>query len=84
MCLKCAFSFVLAIFLLLQWSEIDKYPSVLTLHLKRFDFDYIQMRYKKNECNLDVPLSLPPSTFNEVSLINHHTKYKLLLKINTK
>lgn len=70
-------SFILAIFLLFQWSEIHEYPTVLALHLKRFDFDYIQMRYEKNECRLDVPLSLP----KEVSSI-HHTKSKMLFKIS--
>jgi len=74
------FSFFLAIFLFfLQWSKIDEYPTVLTLHLKRFDFDYIQMRYKKNECRLDVPLSLP----KEVSSF-HHTKNKMLFKSSIK
>lgn len=45
-------------FVHIQWSEMDECPTVLTLHLKRFDFDYNQMRYVKNSCTLDVPLSL--------------------------
>ncbi|XP_050971975.1 ubiquitin carboxyl-terminal hydrolase 47 [Labeo rohita] len=58
------------------WSEIDEYPSVLTLHLKRFDFDYIQMRFKKNECYLDVP----PSLHNG----DNRPKYDLYAVINHK
>ncbi|KAL1271728.1 hypothetical protein QQF64_030744 [Cirrhinus molitorella] len=58
------------------WSEIDEYPSVLTLHLKRFDFDYIQMRYKKNECCLDVP----PSLHNK----DNRPKYDLYAVVNHK
>ncbi|KAK7170982.1 hypothetical protein R3I94_001017 [Phoxinus phoxinus] len=61
------------------WSEIDEYPTVLTLHLKRFDFDYIQMRYKKNECCLDVPPSLPTEgkwpIYDLYAVINHMGGY---------
>ncbi|KAK7176942.1 hypothetical protein R3I93_001013 [Phoxinus phoxinus] len=61
------------------WSEIDEYPTVLTLHLKRFDFDYIQMRYKKNECRLDVPLSLRKEgnwpIYDLYAVINHMGGY---------
>ncbi|XP_077083855.1 uncharacterized protein LOC143736931 isoform X2 [Siphateles boraxobius] len=61
------------------WSKIDEYPTVLTLHLKRFDFDYIQMRYKKNECRLDVPLSLPKEDnwpiYDLYAVINHMGGY---------
>ncbi|XDV18908.1 hypothetical protein PO909_024506 [Leuciscus waleckii] len=61
------------------WSKIDEYPTVLTLHLKRFDFDYIQMRYKKNECRLDVPLSLPKEDnwpiYELYAVINHMGGY---------
>ncbi|XP_048041706.1 uncharacterized protein si:ch211-212k18.13 isoform X2 [Megalobrama amblycephala] len=58
------------------WSEIHEYPTVLALHLKRFDFDYIQMRYEKNECRLDVPLSLPEE--------NNRPRYDLYAVINHK
>ncbi|XP_016330282.1 ubiquitin carboxyl-terminal hydrolase 64E [Sinocyclocheilus anshuiensis] len=61
------------------WSEIDKYPTVLTLHLKRFDFDYIRMRYKKNECCLDVPPSLHNgdnrSKYDLYAVISHKGGY---------
>ncbi|XP_067301837.1 ubiquitin carboxyl-terminal hydrolase 50 isoform X4 [Pseudorasbora parva] len=61
------------------WSEIAEYPTVLTLHLKRFDFDYLQMRYKKNECHLDVPLSLPNEDnrpgYELYAVINHTGGY---------
>ncbi|CAM4516145.1 unnamed protein product [Leuciscus chuanchicus] len=61
------------------WSKIDEYPTVLTLHLKRFDFDYIQMIYKKNECRLDVPLSLPKEDnwpiYELYAVINHMGGY---------
>ncbi|XP_051754350.1 ubiquitin carboxyl-terminal hydrolase 47 isoform X2 [Ctenopharyngodon idella] len=61
------------------WSEIHEYPTVLALHLKRFDFDYIQMRYEKNECRLDVPLSLPKEDnrprYDLYAVINHKGGY---------
>ncbi|XP_051982733.1 ubiquitin carboxyl-terminal hydrolase 47 [Xyrauchen texanus] len=59
------------------WSEIDEYPTVLTLHLKRFDFDYMQMRYMKNECSLDVPPSLhiKDYKYNLYAVINHRGGY---------
>ncbi|XP_067257799.1 uncharacterized protein si:ch211-212k18.13 isoform X1 [Chanodichthys erythropterus] len=61
------------------WSEIHEYPTVLALHLKRFDFDYIQMRYEKNECRLDVPLSLPEEDnrprYDLYAVINHKGGY---------
>ncbi|KAA0723040.1 Ubiquitin carboxyl-terminal hydrolase 47 [Triplophysa tibetana] len=59
------------------WSEIDEYPTVLTLHLKRFAFDYNQMRYVKNACALDVPLSLDimNTIFNLYAVINHNGGY---------
>lgn len=61
------------------WSQIDEYPTVLTLHLKRFDFDYMQMRYEKNECRLDVPLTLPKKdnrpTYDLYAVINHKGRY---------
>ncbi|XP_057182589.1 ubiquitin carboxyl-terminal hydrolase 47 isoform X3 [Triplophysa rosa] len=59
------------------WSEIDEYPTVLTFHLKRFAFDYNQIRYVKNSCALDVPLSLDikNQTFNLYAVINHNGGY---------
>ncbi|XP_056317142.1 ubiquitin carboxyl-terminal hydrolase 47 [Danio aesculapii] len=61
------------------WSKIDEYPNVVTLHLKRFDFDYMQMRYEKNECLLDVPLTLPKKhnrpTYDLYAVINHKGRY---------
>lgn len=61
------------------WTKIDEYPNVLTLHLKRFDFDYMQMRYEKNECRLDVPLTLPKKdnrpSYELYAVINHKGRY---------
>lgn len=61
------------------WSAIDDYPTVLTLHLKRFDFDYMQMSYKKNECCLDVPPSLHNGDkwpkYDLYAVINHRGGY---------
>ncbi|KAK2913504.1 hypothetical protein Q8A67_001903 [Cirrhinus molitorella] len=61
------------------WSEINEYPSVLTLHLKRFDFDYIQMRFKKNDCYLNVPPSLQnrdiKPKYDLYAVINHKGGY---------
>lgn len=34
------------------------HPDVLLLLLKRFEFDYNVMTYVKNNCTVDVPLSL--------------------------
>ncbi|KAG7241585.1 hypothetical protein INR49_025505 [Caranx melampygus] len=38
--------------------ELKDPPEVLTLLLKRFEFDYYYMRYIKNNCIVDVPCSL--------------------------
>ncbi|XP_061107142.1 ubiquitin carboxyl-terminal hydrolase 47 isoform X2 [Conger conger] len=39
-------------------SQIEEYPQVLMLHLKRFEFDYTWMRYTKNSSIVEIPLSL--------------------------
>nr|XP_055053432.1 ubiquitin carboxyl-terminal hydrolase 47 isoform X2 [Misgurnus anguillicaudatus] len=59
------------------WSEIEEYPTVLTLQVKRFDFDYMQMRYVKNTCALDVPLSLDigDQKYDLYAIVNHKGVY---------
>ncbi|XP_065125884.1 ubiquitin carboxyl-terminal hydrolase 12A-like isoform X2 [Paramisgurnus dabryanus] len=59
------------------WSEIEDYPTVITLQVKRFDFDYMQMRYVKNTCALDVPLSLDigDDKYDLYAVVNHKGGY---------
>ncbi|KAJ8344679.1 hypothetical protein SKAU_G00288720 [Synaphobranchus kaupii] len=55
------------------WCEIEQYPEVLTLHLKRFEFDYTQMCYVKNSSRVDVPwtLELEKHTYDLYAIANH-------------
>ncbi|XP_066538260.1 ubiquitin carboxyl-terminal hydrolase 47 [Hoplias malabaricus] len=55
------------------WSEIEEFPKVLTLHLKRFDFDYMQMKHVKNHCAMDIPLSLhiKDHEYDLYAVVNH-------------
>lgn len=41
-----------------QWSEIELYPTVLTLYMKRFVFDYMLGKLVKNNCLMDIPQTL--------------------------
>ncbi|KAK6474905.1 ubiquitin carboxyl-terminal hydrolase puf-like isoform X1 [Huso huso] len=36
----------------------QRLPQILTLHLKRFEFDYYQMSYVKIQCPVEIPLEL--------------------------
>ncbi|XP_030194913.1 uncharacterized protein LOC115529905 [Gadus morhua] len=38
--------------------EVELYPKVLVLLLKRFEFSYYEMDYVKNDCPVDVPLDI--------------------------
>ncbi|CAL8377786.1 unnamed protein product [Boreogadus saida] len=38
--------------------EVELYPKVLVLLLKRFEFCYYEMDYVKNNCPVDVPLNI--------------------------
>ncbi|CAL8385500.1 unnamed protein product [Arctogadus glacialis] len=38
--------------------EVELYPKVLVLLLKRFEFSYYIMDYVKNDCPVDVPLNI--------------------------
>ncbi|CAL8238963.1 unnamed protein product, partial [Gadus morhua 'NCC'] len=40
-----------------EW-EVELYPKVLVLLLKRFEFSYYEMDYVKNDCPVDVPLDI--------------------------
>lgn len=42
----------------IQGCEMVKSPQILTLLLKRFDFDYNTMSHFKSQCCVDVPLTL--------------------------
>lgn len=45
-------------FCLCQDCVMKAHPDVLLLLLKRFEFDYSFMTYVKNNCTVDIPLSL--------------------------
>ncbi|KAI4879366.1 hypothetical protein NFI96_019453, partial [Prochilodus magdalenae] len=55
------------------WNEIEEFPTVLTLHLKRFDFDYMQMKHVKNHCRTEIPQSLhiKDHEYHLYAVINH-------------
>ncbi|XP_017565328.1 ubiquitin carboxyl-terminal hydrolase 47 isoform X2 [Pygocentrus nattereri] len=55
------------------WNEIEEFPTVLTLHLKRFDFDYMQMRHVKNHCPMEIPptLQLKDYEYDLYAVVNH-------------
>ncbi|XP_072542891.1 ubiquitin carboxyl-terminal hydrolase 47-like isoform X2 [Salminus brasiliensis] len=55
------------------WNKIEEIPTVLTLHLKRFDFDFMQMKHVKNHCAMDIPLSLQIKDYEYdlYAVINH-------------
>ncbi|XP_063048611.1 ubiquitin carboxyl-terminal hydrolase 47-like [Engraulis encrasicolus] len=58
--------------------NIQKYPTVLILHLKRFYFDYFQMGYQKNSCQMDIPLELEffqDCPYVLYAIINHRGVY---------
>ncbi|XP_030193423.1 ubiquitin carboxyl-terminal hydrolase 2-like isoform X2 [Gadus morhua] len=38
--------------------DVELYPKVLVLLLKRFEFSYYEMDYVKNDCPVDVPLDI--------------------------
>ncbi|KAI1888644.1 hypothetical protein AGOR_G00187270 [Albula goreensis] len=38
--------------------EMEQYPQVLTVQLKRFEFDFSWMCYVKNDCPVNIPLTL--------------------------
>uniref|UniRef100_A0A8P4GHK4 Ubiquitin carboxyl-terminal hydrolase n=1 Tax=Dicentrarchus labrax TaxID=13489 RepID=A0A8P4GHK4_DICLA len=53
--------------------EMEKYPPILTLLLKRFDFDYRRMSHYKSDCSVDVPLELKRKnqTYKLYGMVNH-------------
>uniref|UniRef100_A0AAY4A1W7 USP domain-containing protein n=1 Tax=Denticeps clupeoides TaxID=299321 RepID=A0AAY4A1W7_9TELE len=53
--------------------KMQKNPTVLILHLKRFIYDSTQMAYMKNSCQIDIPSSLKTETYeyNLYCVINH-------------
>ncbi|KAB5579292.1 hypothetical protein PHYPO_G00193430 [Pangasianodon hypophthalmus] len=55
------------------WNEIEEFPTILTLYLKRFYFDYNQMRLVKNHCPMDIPEKLQISNigYELYAVINH-------------
>ncbi|XP_042561100.1 ubl carboxyl-terminal hydrolase 18-like [Clupea harengus] len=58
--------------------NIQKYPTILTLHLKRFYFDDMKMGYRKNCCPMDIPSTLTyfeSCTYDLYGVINHSGVY---------
>ncbi|XP_051285245.1 trichohyalin-like isoform X2 [Dicentrarchus labrax] len=53
--------------------EMEKYPPILNLLLKRFDFDYRRMSHYKSDCCVDVPLELKTKnqTYKLYGMVNH-------------
>ncbi|XP_052395035.1 ubiquitin carboxyl-terminal hydrolase 47-like isoform X1 [Carassius gibelio] len=53
--------------------EIHKYPAILSLHLKRFEYDCWSCGFEKNDCPMDVPLhlSLGEHRYALYAVINH-------------
>ncbi|XP_072553621.1 ubiquitin carboxyl-terminal hydrolase 47-like [Paramormyrops kingsleyae] len=58
--------------------ELVSYPEVLTLQLKRFDFDYNYMMYMKNDCKVEIPLQLQVSQelYKLYAIIEHRGSVK--------
>ncbi|XP_032355242.1 ubiquitin carboxyl-terminal hydrolase 40-like [Etheostoma spectabile] len=55
--------------------NMRKFPQILTLLLKRFDFDYDKMSHFKSDCCVDVPIKLP-------QLENQNNNYELYGIVN--
>ncbi|XP_044039315.1 ubiquitin carboxyl-terminal hydrolase 17-like [Siniperca chuatsi] len=53
-----------------RW-EMVKSPQILTLLLKRFDFDYNTMSHVKSNCCVDVPRELQRETYKLYGMVNH-------------
>ncbi|XP_051510338.1 ubiquitin carboxyl-terminal hydrolase 36-like [Myxocyprinus asiaticus] len=56
------------------WScKIQEYPPILSLHLKRFTFNYRYGAFLKNDCPMDVPLNLrvQECDYTLYAVINH-------------
>ncbi|XP_051285241.1 ubiquitin carboxyl-terminal hydrolase 36-like isoform X8 [Dicentrarchus labrax] len=53
--------------------EMEKYPPILTVLLKRFDFDYRRMSHFKSDCCVDVPLELKRKnqTYKLYGMVKH-------------
>ncbi|KAG5846241.1 hypothetical protein ANANG_G00147710 [Anguilla anguilla] len=58
--------------------EMEQYPQVLTLHLKRFEFDYNWMCYVKNSRSVEIPLTLEleKHTYDLYAIADHQGTYK--------
>ncbi|KAJ8366960.1 hypothetical protein AAFF_G00336290 [Aldrovandia affinis] len=57
--------------------EMEQYPQVLTLHLMRFEFNYSCMCFVKNDCWVDIPvtLELEKHTYELYAIANHAGNY---------
>ncbi|XP_060770088.1 plectin-like isoform X2 [Neoarius graeffei] len=55
------------------WTEIEEVPNILTLYLKRFHFDYYQMKLVKNHCPIVIPMQLllKKYKYELYAVINH-------------
>ncbi|XP_063042679.1 uncharacterized protein LOC134437145 isoform X2 [Engraulis encrasicolus] len=58
--------------------NVQKYPNILILHLKRFHLDSMKMVYQKNSSPLDIPFMLTyfeDCTYDLYGVINHSGEY---------
>ncbi|XP_046708632.1 plectin-like [Silurus meridionalis] len=56
------------------WTDIKVFPTILTLYLKRFYFDYNQMRPVKNHCSINISpkLEIKNIGYSLYAVINHY------------
>lgn len=52
----------------MQNCKMKQFPSVLVLHLERFELDYKTMCYRKNTSRVEIPLQLSVKVFQFDSL----------------
>ncbi|TRY95312.1 hypothetical protein DNTS_009052 [Danionella cerebrum] len=61
------------------WTQIEDYPTILTLQLKRFNFNWEWMTYEKNNCTVDIPLKLPEEgnrpSYDLYAVVDHKGGY---------
>nr|XP_015201917.1 PREDICTED: ubiquitin carboxyl-terminal hydrolase 64E-like isoform X4 [Lepisosteus oculatus] len=59
---------------------LGEMPDILSLHLKRFDYDFYQESYVKIECPVNIPLTIQfkmkPQKYELYALCNHIGSYR--------
>ncbi|XP_028851559.1 ubiquitin carboxyl-terminal hydrolase 47-like [Denticeps clupeoides] len=58
--------------------EIERHPTILALHIKRFYFDYMRHGFVKNCCRISIPshVTLQKSEYDLYGVINHRGGYQ--------